>query len=100
MALENENLETIKKLKYLPVGLKNNNFSNEWLRDNTGDNISQKNPYYGEYTWYYWYWKNLLKLKKKDEWIGFCSYREYWGSNKKTSSTKIEDLVLNSYQDE
>ena len=65
MALENENLETIKKLKYLPVGLKNNNFSNEWLRDNTGDNISQKNPYYGEYTWYYWYWKNLLKLKKK-----------------------------------
>ena len=43
MALENENLETIKRLNYLPVGLKNNNFSNEWLRDNTGDNISQKN---------------------------------------------------------
>ena len=42
MALENENLEIIKKLNYLPVGLKNINFSDEWLRDNTGDNISQK----------------------------------------------------------
>ena len=65
MALKNENLEIIKKLNYLPVGLKNVDFSNEWLRDNTGDNISKKNSYYGEYTWYYWYWKNLLKLKKK-----------------------------------
>ena len=98
MALENKNLEIIKKLNYLPVGLKNDNFSSEWLRDNTGDNISKKNTYYGEYTWYYWYWKNLLKLKKKDEWIGFCSYREYWGSNKETSSKKIEDLVLDGYQ--
>jgi len=35
MALKNENLETIKSLNYIPVGLKNNDFSNEWLRDNT-----------------------------------------------------------------
>ena len=83
MAIKNENLKKIKELKYIPVGLKENNFSSEWLRDNTGDNISKKNPFYGEYTFYYWYWKNLLKLKKEEEWIGFCSYREYWALKKK-----------------
>lgn len=42
MALNNENLKTIKSLNYIPVGLKNENFSNDWLRDNTKDNISKK----------------------------------------------------------
>ena len=94
MALNSSNLETIKKLRYIPVGLKNKDFSNEWLRDNTLINISEKNSYYGEYTFYYWYWKNLLKLKKKDEWVGFCSYREYWGNKNIVTSQKLEDLVL------
>lgn len=65
MCLDNDYLDVVKRLKYIPVGLKNKNFSNEWLLDNTKDNISHKNPYYGEYTFYYWYWKNLLKDKKK-----------------------------------
>ena len=43
MALNNENLETIKSLNYIPVGLKNDNFSDEWLRDNTDENITEKN---------------------------------------------------------
>ena len=94
MALNSSNLETIKKLRYIPVGLKNKDFSNEWLRDNTLINISEKNSYYGEYTFYYWYWKNLLKLKKRDEWVGFCSYREYWGNKSILTSQKLEDLVL------
>ena len=42
MALNDENLNTIKNLNYIPVGLKNKNFSSEWLRDNIGDNISKK----------------------------------------------------------
>ena len=94
--LNNSNLSRIKKLKYIPVGLKNKNFSKEWLRDNTLVNISNKNSYYGEYTFYYWYWKNLLKKKKKNDWVGFCSYREYWGNKKKVKSKKIENLVLQS----
>ena len=56
MSIHPKNLNTIKELNYIPVGLYNENFSNEWMRDNTGDNISKKNPYYGEYTFYYWYW--------------------------------------------
>ncbi len=100
MALNNDNLEIIKSLNYIPVGLKNNNFSDEWLRDNTNENISKKNSFYGEYTFYYWYWKNLLKFKDEKEWVGFCSYREYWGSKKNNKSDKIEDLVLREYQPE
>jgi len=97
MSIYNSNLESIKNLNYIPVGLYKNNFSNEWLRDNNGDNISHKNPFYGEYTFYYWYWKNLLKHKKENEWVGFCSYREYWGNNKNNNSQNLSDLVLKEY---
>ena len=94
MCLDNEYLNIVKKLNYIPVGLKNKNFSNEWLRDNTLKNISDKNPYYGEYTFYYWYWKNLLHKKKHNEWIGFCSYRELWGEHKKIKNkTSINSLL-------
>lgn len=100
MALNNNNLDIIKSLNYIPVGLKNKNYSKGWIRDNEGDNISEKNPFYGEYTFYYWYWKNLLKFKKENEWIGFCSYREFWASKKKNISNKLKDLVLDGYNDE
>ena len=94
MCTDNNYLEIIKKLNYIPVGLKNKNFSNEWLLDNTLDNISDKNPFYGEYTFYYWYWKNMLKEKPKDEWIGFCSYRELWAKHKKISDKNSINSLL------
>ena len=101
MALNNSNLDIIKKIGYIPVGLKNNDFSSDWLRDNTYDNISNKNPYYGEYTFYYWYWKNYLKFKDLNDWVGFCSYREYWGNKKsKKKESDLTDLVLKNIQEE
>ena len=94
MCLDNNYLDIVKKLNYIPVGLKNKNFSKEWLTDNTLDNISKKNPYYGEYTFYYWYWKNLLQNKKENEWVGFCSYRELWGKKKNIKDkTSINSLL-------
>ncbi len=100
MCLDNNYLNIVKKLNYIPVGLKNKNFSSEWLLDNTFDNISEKNPFYGEYTFYYWYWKNLLKDKKQDEWVGFCSYRELWGKNKFIKNKKSINSLLNNLPDE
>ena len=67
MCLNNNYLEKVVQLNYIPVGLKNKNFSNKWLRDNTLKNISEKNSFYGEYTFYYWYWKNCLKDKDKND---------------------------------
>ena len=63
MCLDEHHLENLKKLNYIPVGLGKNEYSKEWIRDNTGESISEKNPYYGEYTFYYWVWKNLLPEK-------------------------------------
>ena len=55
MCLNDHLLENVKKLNYFPVGLGSNTFSDEWMRDNTGKNISKKNRYYGEHSFYYWF---------------------------------------------
>ena len=81
--INNNNYSKIKKLNYIPVGLGENKFNKNWLRDNTKKNISYKNPYYGEYTFHYWLWKNSLEKFKKNEWVGFCAYRRFWVSKKK-----------------
>ena len=52
LCLNDDYLDHVKKLNFVPVGLGNNNFSQEWLRDNNGINISQKNSYYGEYSFH------------------------------------------------
>lgn len=42
--------------------------------DNTGDNISEKNPMYSEWSVIYWMWKNC----KDAEYIGLNHYRRYF----------------------
>lgn len=45
-----------------------------YIGDHTGDNISEKNPYYSELTGLYWIWKNGAPA----DYIGFCHYRRYF----------------------
>ena len=68
--------DLIDKMGYVPVGLGESSFSNNWLSDKTGKSIASKNKYYGEYTFHYWLWKNN-KLDFNG-WIGFCQYRKFW----------------------
>jgi len=91
ITLDPLHLSLIKKIGYIPVGLGNKNFSNEWLQDKVGINITTKNPYYGEYTFHYWLWKNnKLDL---NGWVGFCQYRKYWKEKLiKNNLKKINDL--------
>ncbi len=42
--------------------------------DDTGDNISAKNCYYGELTGVYWVWKNV----RTTDYVGVCHYRRYF----------------------
>ncbi len=77
LTLKPEHEEIIKELSYIPVGLGNQKFSKECLSDKKGDSISLKNPFYGEYTFHYWVWKNYLD-KIKTNWVGFCQYRKFF----------------------
>ena len=90
ISMNANHLNFIKEINYLPVGLGKDSFSSEWFRDNTGINITEKNNYYGEYTFHYWLWKNYIDLDEmKGGWIGFCQYRKFW-------SVKKKDLLPNS----
>ncbi len=61
-----------------PLGLGNNNYPKHWLNEKNGENISKLNKYYGETSGFYWIWKNKLKDKEKNDWIGSCHYRKLW----------------------
>ena len=53
------------------------NFSHEnYQKSDFKQNIFDKEKYYSELTFHYWYWKNLLNLND-DKWIGFCQKRRY-----------------------
>ena len=77
LTLKPEHEKIIKKLSLIPVGLGKSNFSSNFFTDKTGDNIAQKNPFYGEYTFHYWIWKNYLN-KINTDWVGFCQYRKFF----------------------
>ena len=102
LSMESKHLNTIKNFNYLPVGLGDGNFSNEWFLDNKGENISQKNKHYGEYTFHYWLWKNYLD-KINEDWIGFCQYRKFWSSEAKdllpNSLDKLKPIILKKIPD-
>src|SRR3712207_6004570 len=68
-----------------------------YIGDNTGENISIKNPNYCELTGLYWAYKNL-----KCEYIGLCHYRRYFTMKnifKRAIQTNNKlDLILNKSQ--
>lgn len=57
------------------------------IGDDTGDNISAKNPYYCELTAQYWMWKNVHDV----EYIGLAHYRRYFAT--KLSSANIKSIM-------
>ena len=94
LTLEPNHYKFIKELGYMPVGLGEKNFNENWFTDKSGKNISKKNKNYGEYTYHYWIWKNYLD-KLNDEWIGFCQYRKFWSLEKQLK----ENINLNNLKD-
>jgi len=87
-----EHGELINKLNYHPVGLGDKKFTNYFLTDKDGQNISHKNSHYGEYTFHYWIWKNNYSFPP-NTWIGFCQYRKFWTLKKtKFFSDKFQDF--------
>lgn len=64
---------------YLPIHVGKEGKDNiGYEGDDTGDNISFKNPYYSELTAVYWAWKNL-----DADYIGLVHYRRYFSYKRK-----------------
>tara|TARA_B100000900_G_C20512290_1_gene688555 strand:+ start:138 stop:947 length:810 start_codon:yes stop_codon:yes gene_type:complete len=96
ITIYNDHYEKIKNLGYIPVGLGEEIFLSNFKTDNTGKNISIKNPFYGEYTFHYWIWKNKINQINTDEWLGFCQYRKFWANNiSKNEIKNMQDLSNN-----
>ena len=95
ICVHNNLLNKVKELNYIPVGLGDDNFNEEWMRDNTKKNISNKNKYYGEYSFHYWFWKNEIHKIVDNKWIGFCAYRRFWlDSNNESKKNKFKNKIL------
>ena len=56
--------------------------------DNTGDNISAKNPMYCEMTGLYWAWKNL-----SCDYIGLVHYSRFFSRRAKFGTASIDDAL-------
>ena len=66
---------------YLPVhvGAEGKDVDLGYVKDNTGDNISEKNASFCELTGLYWAWKNL-----DSSYVGLAHYRRHFSYSKKS----------------
>lgn len=73
---------------YLPihVGKQGKNLELGFLGDDTGENISEKNPVYCELTGIYWAWKNMNR-----DYIGLVHYRRHFRGRK--TGDKWQDIL-------
>ena len=87
--ITHKKLDLIEKLELIPFGVGNFSYPSNYLSDNSGINIANKNINYGDMTFHYWYWKNR-NPKSINKWIGVSQYRRFF--------TKLEfrERIVNS----
>lgn len=59
-----------------------------YAKDNEGDNISAKNPYYCELTGLYWAWKNL-----ECDYLGLAHYRRHYKNGLRIFKSKFKNIL-------
>ncbi len=79
-----------------PLGLGNNIFPKHWLTEKEGENISDLNKNFAEATGFYWIWKNRLKNKNENDWVGSCQHRRLWLNNLYNKKQKVSYKSLYS----
>lgn len=82
--------EEYDKKLYKPLlnGSYYNSKNLDYIKDDTGDNISKLNNYYAELTGQYWAWKN-----SNADIIGFTHYRRWFVRNLKFNKLTKQDIL-------
>ena len=75
--------------KPLFVGAKGKKDTYGYIRDDEGDNISERNCYYSELTGMYWVYKNVTDM----DIVGCCHYRRYL-IDEKVPLSQLDSLLL------
>ena len=80
-----------------------NYYPSNWIKDNSLENISNKNHHFGTLTSHYWIWKNLLDNVDESKWIAICHYRRFWvkeGFENKTNEKNLKENLLKNVSKE
>jgi hypothetical protein len=64
-------------------------YNPSYMHDDTGDNISNRNYWFGQTTGLYWVWKN-----SKPDYIGICTYRLFWDEKELKLIDIDEDILI------
>jgi len=71
--------------------------------DDTGDNISNRNATFSEFTAWYWAWKNIKTIYRNIEYIGLAHYRRFFALDepfeKYTRINKYSIPQMEHYED-
>jgi hypothetical protein len=70
----------------------------KYLRCDNKINIYNKEKYYSELTFHYWYWKNILPNENDNQWIGFCQKRRYWINCENATLVNKENINQHLYE--
>ena len=72
-----------------PLGLGEEIYPENWFDEKKGDNISDLNKHYAEFTGLYWIWKNKLINKSDKDLIGNCHNRVLWLNDYREKKVKF-----------
>lgn len=90
--VENYVYPDIEIYKAIQVGVSSHNDLHLPYKDNIGENISERNPYYCELTAYYWVWKNSTA-----DIVGVGHYRRIPADNKNLFTKEQIKKILSEY---
>ena len=86
----------LESLNYNLVGVGKNQFTEKYINCANGENIQNKEEYYSELTFHYWFWKNRLNNCDDNSWIGFCQKRRFWLKDKNKNQINNFDQLKNN----
>ena len=77
----NKKLSYLENFDYNLATVGTDSFPDKYIKCNYGDNIFNKEKYYSELAFQYWFWKNKLDINKNN-WLGFCQKKTFLDKKK------------------